>query len=170
MRATGTRVDVADHPWPRGPVGDPERVGDGWPAEGMESRVVSVVDGAGARIGAASRRTLRSTGQTVYSGWYNTVLLVGARRRSVRVVFPLPNGSLVVLLRPELERDGALNGVRRLPVRFTPSGPRGEAGPDPPYARRPPRQRRITALVVSEDTDEESRDAAEHHPVIVTAP
>ena len=77
-------------------------------AQGMDSRVVTVRDVNGVQLGAAWLRTLRSTGQTVYSGWYGTAVLPGATRPSVRVMFPLPNGSVTVFLRPDVRPDGAL--------------------------------------------------------------
>jgi len=80
-------------------------------AQGMDSRVVRVDDADGRRLGAAWLRTLRSTGQQVYSGWYGTATLPGADRPSVRVVFPLPNGSVSVFLRPEVDIDGSLRLV-----------------------------------------------------------
>jgi hypothetical protein len=77
-------------------------------AYGMDSRVVTVTGPGGARLGAAWLRTLRSSRQTVYSGWYGSALLPGARSPSVRVVFPLPNGSVTVFLHPEVGSDGSL--------------------------------------------------------------
>lgn len=90
-------------------------------AQGMDSRVVTVQDIDGAQLGAAWLRTLRSTGQTVYSGWYGTTVLPGAGRPSVRVVFPLPNGSVTVFLRPNVRPDGAL-------ILTSPIGGFGEEG------------------------------------------
>lgn len=77
-------------------------------AQGMDSRVVVVRDADNTQLGAAWLRTLRSTGQTVYSGWYSTARLPKTQRPSVRVVFPLPNGSVMVFLRPEVGPDGTL--------------------------------------------------------------
>ena len=77
-------------------------------AYGMDSEVLAVSDRLGSQVGAAWLRTLRSTRQAIYSGWYSTEILPGANRPSVRVVFPLPNGSVTVLLRPEVRSDGAL--------------------------------------------------------------
>jgi hypothetical protein len=69
---------------------------------------VTIVDGQARQLGAAWFRTLRSTGQTLYSGWYGTEQLPSCDRPSVRVVFPLPNGSIAVFLRPSTESDGSL--------------------------------------------------------------
>lgn len=77
-------------------------------AHGMTSTVKAVVARNGDQMGAMWLRTLRSTGQTVYSGWYGAALLPGSSQPSVRVVFPLPNGSVTVMLRPSVDSAGAL--------------------------------------------------------------
>ena len=89
-------------------------------AEGMESQVSNVIDDEGNQLGAAWLRTLRSNRQTVYSGWYGPILLPGGIR-SLRVVFPLPNGSLMVFLTATVGNEGAL-------VLRSPLGEFGEAG------------------------------------------
>ena len=77
-------------------------------AHGIDSRIVAVEDHDGGRLGAAWLRTLRSTG----------------------VVFPLPNGSITVFLRPAVRQDGALvlespvGGLRALSGRRFPPRPR----------------------------------------------
>jgi hypothetical protein len=76
-------------------------------AGGMESQVVRVHDGS-AQLGAAWLRTLRSTGRVMYSGWYSTVTLPQHARPSIKVAFPLPNGSVVVFLRPDNGPNGEL--------------------------------------------------------------
>lgn len=90
-------------------------------AYGMDSQVMAVRDQGGSQVGAAWLRTLRSTGQAIYSGWYSAEGLPGAVRPSIRVVFPLPNGSVTVLLRPEVRSDGAL-------ILSSPVGPFGTEG------------------------------------------
>jgi hypothetical protein len=77
-------------------------------AQGMDSRVVSVKRPDGTQLGAAWLRKLRSTGQNVYSGWYGVAQLPKTDRPSIRVAFPLPNGSITVFLRPDVRADGAL--------------------------------------------------------------
>jgi hypothetical protein len=77
-------------------------------AQGMDSRVVSLQDDHGIQHGAAWLRTLRSTGQVAYSGFYSTTRLPGCPHTSIRVAFPLPNGSITVFLRPSVGPDGAL--------------------------------------------------------------
>lgn len=77
-------------------------------AHGMDSRVVQVIGGDGIVHGAAWIRTLRSTGAMVYSGWYGVAQLPGTARPSLRVMFPLPNGSVTVFLRPDVAEGGTL--------------------------------------------------------------
>jgi hypothetical protein len=77
-------------------------------AHGMSSDVRTVVGPDGRVLGTSWHRRLRSTGATVFSGWYGVQPAPGADRPSIRVVFPLPNGRLVVLLRPDVAADGAL--------------------------------------------------------------
>jgi len=90
-------------------------------ADGIDSRIVQIIDKDESRVGAAWLRTFRATGQTIYSGWYGTAILPGAVRPSLRVVFPLPNGSVTVFLCPEVRGDGSL--VLRSPI-----GPFGSDG------------------------------------------
>src|SRR4051794_21655303 len=54
-------------------------------ALGMDSRVVTIRDADGAQRSAGWLRTLRSTGEYVYSGCYASALLPGADRPSVHV-------------------------------------------------------------------------------------
>ncbi len=77
-------------------------------AQGMDSRVVTVRGAAGEQLGAAWQRTLRATGQVVYSGWYGVAQLPGAESPSIRVVFPLPNGSVTIFLQPSVGDGGSL--------------------------------------------------------------
>lgn len=77
-------------------------------AQGLDSQVLTVKDADGSQLGAAWLRKLRSTGQNVYSGFYGVTQLPKRDRPSVRVAFPLPNGSVTVFLRPDVGHDGAL--------------------------------------------------------------
>jgi hypothetical protein len=77
-------------------------------ALGIDSQVLSVHGVGGELHGAAWLRRLRATGAFIYSGWYGTVTLPGATQPSVRVAFPLPNGSVTVFLRPEVSANGSL--------------------------------------------------------------
>ena len=90
-------------------------------AYGMTSRVATFTADDGRHLGTAWQRALRATGATVFGGFYGLAHLPGARRASIRVVFPLPNGSVTVLLRPDHGADGSL----RL---LSPPGPFGAEG------------------------------------------
>ena len=77
-------------------------------ALGMDSRVSVITDHAGDQQAAAWVRTLRSTGEYVYSGCYSHRSLPGAARPSVHVAFPLERGNVQVFLRPSALPDGSL--------------------------------------------------------------
>jgi hypothetical protein len=77
-------------------------------ARGMSSDVRPVIGIDGRVIGTAWLRRLRGTGRTVFSGWYGVSRPPASSGPSVRVVFPLPHGRLVVLLRPRAMPDGSL--------------------------------------------------------------
>ena len=77
-------------------------------AHGMNSRI-AVITGADDRQRAAGWiRTLRATGEYVYSGCYAERTLPGADRPSVHVTFPLESGNVQVFLRPTALSDGSL--------------------------------------------------------------
>ncbi len=90
-------------------------------ALGMDSRVVAIVDADGDQRAAGWIRTLRSTGEYVYSGCYSTRMLPGAEQPSVHVAFPLEAGNVQVFLRPRALADGALELT-------SPAGSFGEDG------------------------------------------
>ena len=78
-------------------------------AYGIDSQVKTVRDLEGSQVGAAWLRTLRSSGQTIYSGWYSTELLPGAVRPSIRK--PSFHSQMEVLpssCGQEVRSDGAL--------------------------------------------------------------
>ena len=77
-------------------------------ARGMDSRVVSIRDADGRQRAAGWIRTLRSTGEYVYSGCYSSRTLPGSDQPSVHVAFPLEAGNVQVLLRPRALPDGSL--------------------------------------------------------------
>jgi hypothetical protein len=77
-------------------------------ALGMDSRVVTIVDADGVQRAAGWLRTLRSTGEYVYSGCYSSRTLPGSMQPSVHVAFPLEQGNVQVFLRPGVLPGGAL--------------------------------------------------------------
>jgi hypothetical protein len=77
-------------------------------ARGMDSRIAVIEDGDGVQRAAGWLRTLRSTGDYVFSGCYSTRRLPGADRAGVHVAFPLESGNLQVFLRPDHGDAGSL--------------------------------------------------------------
>jgi hypothetical protein len=76
---------------------------------GMTSKVVHIHDAQGDVVGSAWLRNMRKTGLVTYSGLYGVKSLPGNNQPSVRVVFPLPLGSLQVFLAPSAGGDGSLH-------------------------------------------------------------
>jgi hypothetical protein len=77
-------------------------------ARGMDSRVAIIEGPDGGQRAAGWIRTLRATGEYVYSGCYSPRLLPGSEQSSVHVAFPLEAGNVQVFLRPSVLPDGAL--------------------------------------------------------------
>lgn len=90
-------------------------------AHGMDSRVAVIVGPDDKQRAAGWIRTLRSTGEYVYSGCYSTRLLPGTDQPSVHVAFPLEAGNVQVFLHPRVTADGALELT-------SPAGAFGENG------------------------------------------
>lgn len=90
-------------------------------AQGMDSRVAVIRDGEDRQVAAGWLRTLRATGEFVFSGCYSTRRLPGADRPSVHVAFPLESGNVQVFLRPQVLSDGSF-------LLESPAGPFGADG------------------------------------------
>lgn len=78
-------------------------------SRGMTSDVVSVVDAHGHALFTAWVRQLVGTGAVIYAGAYSTCEVPDYGGRCVRVVFPLPNGNAIVIMRPVVHPDGSLS-------------------------------------------------------------
>jgi hypothetical protein len=52
-------------------------------------------------------RVLRRTGNVLYAGSYSFVRVPGHPDPCVKVVFPLPNGNAIVIMKPDVDGDGA---------------------------------------------------------------
>ena len=79
-------------------------------SRGMTSQIEQVVDRAsGALKFTAWIRALVGTGRVMYAGAYSTCTPPNADGPCVRVVFPLPNGNAVVIMRPIANADGSLS-------------------------------------------------------------
>jgi hypothetical protein len=78
-------------------------------SRGMDSAVLPVSTGAGASPDfTAWIRATRLDAQVVYVAAYSLAAIPGSDDPCVKVVFPLPNGSASVFLRPSASADGAL--------------------------------------------------------------
>lgn len=55
----------------------------------------------------AWRRLLRGSGDVLYAGFYSACTLPGRKDPCVKVVFPLPNGNAIVIMRTEVRPDGS---------------------------------------------------------------
>ena len=77
-------------------------------SHGMTSRVMPVSRQDGTPLFTAWMRELIGTGDVIYAGAYSTCRVPGFDGRCVRVVFPLPNGNAIVIMRPIAHSDGSL--------------------------------------------------------------
>jgi hypothetical protein len=77
-------------------------------SRGMDSRIVTFVGADGQTHSAAWIRTLRATGEYVYSGRYAATTLPSSGRPAIHVTFPLESGNVQVFLQPENDPDGSL--------------------------------------------------------------
>lgn len=81
-------------------------------SRGMTSEVVPVVEDKTNRlVFTAWVRQLVATGNIIYAGAYSTCTVPEGATPCVRVVFPLPNGNAMVLMRPIAHADGSLTLV-----------------------------------------------------------
>jgi hypothetical protein len=92
-------------------------------ARGMDSRVELILGPDGSPVAAGWLRTLRATGEYVYSGCYSSRLLPDSKQPSVHVAFPLERGNVQVFLAPRVLPGGGLEL----------SSPRGPFGSDGAY-------------------------------------
>ncbi len=79
-------------------------------SKGMTSQVLQMWDRrAGQLVQTAWVRELRATGNVIYAGCYSVCRVPGYASPCVKVLFPLPNGSAIVLMKPESHADGSLS-------------------------------------------------------------
>jgi hypothetical protein len=84
---------------------------------GITSDVVQLRDQFGRVVYTAWVRDVVSTGRTLYAGTYSVCRVPGYGGPCVKVVFPLPNGNAIVIMRPESEPNGSFT-LRSAGVRF----------------------------------------------------
>ena len=77
---------------------------------GMTSRVLQMRDREpGQLVQTAWVRELHATRNVLYAGSYSICTVPGYPSRCVKVVFPLPNGNAIVLMKPEAHADGSFS-------------------------------------------------------------
>jgi hypothetical protein len=77
---------------------------------GITSDVIQLRDPASGKIvQTAWVRELLGTKNVLYAGGYTVCRVPGYASPCVKVVFPLPNGNAVVIMRPEVHTDGSLS-------------------------------------------------------------
>jgi hypothetical protein len=79
-------------------------------SKGMSSSVIQLLDPhSGRAVQTAWVRELRATRNVLYAGSYSVCVVPGYESPCVKVVFPLPNGNAVVIMKPESYLDGSLS-------------------------------------------------------------
>ncbi len=78
---------------------------------GVESRIVRLADADGVVRHTGWVRTAVETGRPVFVGQYGTTTIPGHEGPCIKVVFPLPNGNAIVVLRPRVDDGGGLSLV-----------------------------------------------------------
>jgi len=78
-------------------------------SKGISSQVIQLRDPrSGKIVQAAWVRALHATKNILYAGSYSVCRVPGFQDPCVKVVFPLPNGNAIVLMRPVAHEDGSL--------------------------------------------------------------
>jgi len=79
-------------------------------AKGMTSNVIQLRDPKSGRLlQTAWVRELNATRNVLYAGTYSICSIPGHPSPCVKVVFPLPNGSAIVVMKPEVHDDGSFS-------------------------------------------------------------
>lgn len=78
-------------------------------SRGMSSRVLQMRDQTGRLVQTAWVRELHATRNVIYAGTYSICAVPGYPGPCVKVVFPLPNGNAIVLMKPASHADGSLS-------------------------------------------------------------
>ncbi len=78
---------------------------------GVESRIVRLADAQGQVRHSGWVRTSVETGRPVFVGQYGTATIPGNTGPCIQVVFPLPNGNAIVMLRPRADPRGGLSFI-----------------------------------------------------------
>jgi hypothetical protein len=77
-------------------------------SKGMTNEVLQFIESStGLLRHTAWFRRLKGTGNVLYAGFYSVCTLPGQSNPCVKVVFPLPNGNAIVIMRTEYRSDGS---------------------------------------------------------------
>jgi len=76
---------------------------------GVSSRIVRLANAEGDVEHTAWVRTSVQTGLPVFVGQYGTTTIPGHDGPCIKVVFPLPNGNAIIVLRPRADPDGGFS-------------------------------------------------------------
>jgi hypothetical protein len=79
---------------------------------GMTSEIIEITR-RGKRLYAGWLRRMKSTGHVIYAGLYTETTVPGHTSPCVKVSFPVPKGSAVVCLRPEVQPDGSFRLISK---------------------------------------------------------
>lgn len=83
-------------------------------SRGVKSEVLDLVDPETGQVRyTAWLRVLVATGNVLYAGSYSVCRLPGHSTPCVKVVFPLPNGNAIVIMKPEAHPDGSFSITSR---------------------------------------------------------
>jgi hypothetical protein len=81
-------------------------------SRGLSSEILRVIDPvSGELYFTAWLRLLLGTGDVLYAGAYSTCRIPHYDGECVKVVFPLPNGNAIVIMRPVVHEDGSLSVI-----------------------------------------------------------
>ena len=81
-------------------------------SKGISSDVLQLCDPrSGEVLQTAWIRQLRSTGNILYAASYSVCQAPGFNGNCIKVVFPLPNGNAIVIMKPEVDVDGSLSVI-----------------------------------------------------------
>jgi hypothetical protein len=79
-------------------------------AKGMTSSVIQLRDpNSGRLLQTAWVRELNATRNVLYAGGYSICTVPGHSSPCIKVVFPLPNGNAMVIMKPQVHSDGSLS-------------------------------------------------------------
>ncbi len=78
---------------------------------GFDSRIVRLADDTGHLRHTAWVRTAAETGRPAFVGEYGTTTIPGHQGPCIKVVFPLPNGNAIIVLRPRADPNSGFSLV-----------------------------------------------------------